>query len=146
MLSFSTNGSAKHPFTDKVREATQMVRYKRPELICDGEMQVDAALVPSVSAYKFPKSLIKGDANVLIFPDLQSGNLALQLLQKLGDAIAVGPVLLGTRLPVHVIHGNNLDRAIAVDGQGRIGRPKVDAKYWLHVPTPPAPPRGAGLS
>ena len=101
MLSFSTNGSAKHPFTDKVREATQMVRYKRPELVCDGEMQVDAALVPAVSERKFPKSLIKGDANVLIFPDLQSGNISYKLVERLARAEAIGPILQGLKKPVN---------------------------------------------
>jgi phosphate acetyltransferase len=101
MLSFSTAGSAKHPFTDKVREATQMVRYKRPEIVCDGEMQVDAALVPEIAARKFPKSLIKGDANIMIFPDLQAGNISYKLVERLAKAKAIGPILQGLNKPVN---------------------------------------------
>ncbi len=101
MLSFSTDGSAKHPYADKVREAVQMVKYKRPDIIVDGEMQVDAALVREVSERKFPKSRIKGDANVLIFPDLQSGNIAYKLVERLAQADAIGPILQGLKKPVN---------------------------------------------
>jgi phosphate acetyltransferase len=101
MLSFSTNGSAKHPDADKVREAVQMIKYKRPELIVDGEMQVDAALVPEISQRKFPNSKIKGEANVLIFPDLQSGNIAYKLVERLAKAEAIGPILQGLNKPVN---------------------------------------------
>jgi phosphate acetyltransferase len=101
MLSFSTNGSAKHPKVDEVQEAVQMVKHRRPDLFIEGEMQVDAALVPDVCKLKFPTSLIKGQANVLIFPDLQSGNIAYKLVERLAGAIAIGPLLQGLKKPVN---------------------------------------------
>lgn len=101
MLSFSTNGSAHHPLADKVREATKMVQYHRPDLIVDGEIQVDAALVPSVAQKKFPSSAIQGDANILIFPDLQSGNIAYKLVERLAGAKAIGPIIQGLQKPVN---------------------------------------------
>ncbi|MBI5389307.1 phosphate acetyltransferase [Candidatus Woesearchaeota archaeon] len=101
MLSFSTNGSAVHPLVEKVREATRMVKYKCPSLKIEGEMQVDAAIVPEVCRLKFPQSAIKGDANVLIFPDLQSGNISYKLVERFGHAKAVGPVLQGLQKPVN---------------------------------------------
>lgn len=101
MLSFSTNGSAKHPNVDRVREATQMVRHKHPEFLCEGEMQVDAALVPEICARKFPESKIMGTANILIFPNLEAANIAYKLVERLGGAQAIGPILQGLTKPIN---------------------------------------------
>lgn len=110
MLSFSTHGSTNHPNAKRVAEATQMVRYRRPDLICEGEMQVDAALVPEIAAKKFPESLIKGDANILIFPNLEAANISYKLVERLAHAKAIGPILQGLRKPI-----NDLSRGCSVD-------------------------------
>lgn len=101
MLSFSTAGSARHPNVDKVREATAMVKSKRPDILIEGEMQVDAALVPEVSRRKFPTSKLQGGANILIFPNLEAGNIAYKLVERLAGAKAVGPILQGLKKPIN---------------------------------------------
>ncbi len=103
MLSFSNFGSAKHRFVEKVRQATEIVRARAPDLMVDGEMQADTAVVPELIEEHYPFSTLKGGATVLIFPDLQSANIAYKLVQRLGGAEAIGPILMGMRKPVHVL-------------------------------------------
>lgn len=103
MLSFSNFGSTKHPEAEKVQRAVQIVKEKRPDILIDGEMQADTAVVPEIINNTYPFCDIKGGANILIFPDLASGNIAYKLMQRLGGAEVIGPILVGMRKPVHVL-------------------------------------------
>jgi malate dehydrogenase (oxaloacetate-decarboxylating)(NADP+) len=103
MLSFSNFGSTRHPFSHKITEAIALVKQRQPDLIIDGEMQSDTAVNPNITRENYPFSTIQGDANILIFPDLNSGNIAYKLLQELGGSQAIGPILMGMKKSVHVL-------------------------------------------
>lgn len=110
MLSFSTAGSANHEMVDKVREATEMLKSTMPDLAIDGEIQLDAAVVPEISARKMPGSRIHGNANVLIFPDLNAANIGYKIAQRFGGAKAIGPIMQGLKKPA-----NDLSRGCSAE-------------------------------
>src|SRR5258705_6711650 len=126
MLSFSNFGSVRHPETEKVARAVQLLRERDSSLVVDGEMQADTAVEPSIIRRDYPFSVLKERANVLIFPNLSAGNIAYKLLNHLGGATAIGPILVGMRRPVHVLERGanvqdivNMAAVAVVDAQER---------------------------
>jgi malate dehydrogenase (oxaloacetate-decarboxylating)(NADP+) len=132
MLSFSSFGSVRHPLAARVARAVQLVHEQRPELVLDGEMHVDPAVVEQIARENYPHSRIQGDANVFIFPNLAAGNIGYKLVQRLGGGEAIGPILLGIRRPVAVLQpGSTVSdivnlaaiTAVAANLQAGSGRP-----------------------
>ncbi len=129
MLSFSNFGSVKHPLAEKMRRATELVRRADPTLMVDGEMQADTAVAPEIIESTYPFSTLRGGANVLIFPDLTSANIAYKLLMRLGGAETIGPILMGLSKPVHVLQRGaeveeivNITALAVVDAQDAAAR------------------------
>lgn len=119
MLSFSNFGSVDHPLARKVRRAAEVVAARAPALVVDGEMQIATALDRAVRREYFPFSRLDADANVLVFPGLEAGNMAMQVLQHLAEAVVVGPVLMGTRLPAHLIqYGSSVEEVVHLAATG----------------------------
>ena len=127
MISYSTHGSGTGPSVAKVAEATKLAHALRPDILLDGELQIDAALVPAVAAAKAPSSPIAGQANVLVFPNLDTGNTAYKLVERLGGARAIGPITQGLTHPV-----NDLSRGASVADIAdviRVTAAQVGTKY-----------------
>jgi malate dehydrogenase (oxaloacetate-decarboxylating)(NADP+) len=128
MLSFSNFGSTRHPLAEKVRRAVDILHERAPDRVVDGEMQADTAVVPEIIAEDYPFSSLKDGANVLIFPNLEAGNIAYKLLARIGGCEVIGPILVGTSRPVHVLQRGaevgdivNMASIAVVDAQ-RVGR------------------------
>ncbi len=113
MLAFSSFGSVRHEKAERVARAVEIIKHRRPDLVVDGEMHLDTAVAPEIVESNYPHSRIKGDANVLIFPDLTSGNIGYKLVQRLGRADVIGPILMGMRRPVNVLqHGSTVAEVV----------------------------------
>jgi len=137
MLSFSNFGSVRHPLAEKVRRATELVRERAPDLMVDGEMQADTAVVPRIIEERYPFSFLKGGANVLIFPNLEAGNIAYKLLQRIGGAEAIGPILMGLAKPVHVLQrGDEVDDIVKMTAVAVVDAQESDLRQRVKALVP----------
>ena len=143
MLSFSNFGSVRDPNAAKMAEAARLLREREPSIIVDGEIQADAALNPEILGHDYPFSLLKEEANVLVFPNLSAGNIAYKMMHVLGGATAIGPILLGMRRPVHVLERGaevqdivNMAAVAVVDAQERM---RHSEPLFAAIPAPPTP-------
>ena len=128
MLSFSNFGSTDHPASEKVRRAVELVKARRPDLMVDGEMQADTAVVPELMEQDYPFSQLQGGANTLVFPDLAAANVAYKLLQRLGGAEAIGPLLMGMAKPVHVLQrGDEVDDIVSITAMAVVDAQEMEA-------------------
>ena len=140
LLSFSNFGSARHPLSEKVRKAAEIVRQRAPHLMVDGEMQADTAVVPEIIEETYPFSSLKGGANVLVFPNLEAGNVAYKLLSRLGGAVAIGPILMGLSKPVHVLQtGAEVNDIVNVAAVAVVDAQEAE-KYSRDTQSAPAAP------
>jgi malate dehydrogenase (oxaloacetate-decarboxylating)(NADP+) len=135
MLSFSNFGSTDHPLSKKVRQAVEIVKQRMPDLVIDGEMQADTALSTEILSGTYPFSNLKEPANVLIFPNLEAGNIAYKLLARIGGADLIGPILMGLSKPAHVLQRGaevndivNMAAIAVVDAQEQNDRSKAAAR------------------
>ena len=133
MLSFSNFGSTRHPLADKVRRAVELVRQRAPGLMIDGEMQADTAVTPQIIEETYPFSTLKGGANVLIFPNLESGNIAYKLLQRIGGAELIGPLLTGLQPPRPRAAARHRSQRHRARRRRRGGR-RAGSRQALHYP------------
>jgi malate dehydrogenase (oxaloacetate-decarboxylating)(NADP+) len=137
MLSFSNFGSTRHPLADKVRRAVELVRQRAPGLMIDGEMQADTAVAPQIVEETYPFSTLKGAANVLIFPNLEAGNIAYKLLHRIGGAELIGPLLTGLSKPVHVLQrGSEVNDIVHVAAVAVVDAQEVGKPYRTLATTP----------
>ncbi|SPE32079.1 putative fused malic enzyme oxidoreductase; putative phosphotransacetylase [Candidatus Sulfopaludibacter sp. SbA6] len=137
MLSFSNFGSTRHPLADKVRRAVDLVRQRAPGLMIDGEMQADTAVTPQIIEETYPFSTLKGGANVLVFPNLEAGNIAYKLLQRIGGAELIGPLLTGLSKPVHVLQrGSEVNDIVHVAAVAVVDAQEVGKPYRTLAATP----------
>ncbi len=142
LLSFSNFGSTRHPLSEKVRRAVEIVRQRAPALVVDGEMQADTAVVPEIIEETYPFSALRSGANVLIFPNLEAGNIAYKLLSRLGGAEAIGPILMGLSRPVHVLQrGAAVEDIVNMAAIAVVDAQQVESPSEDEQPRPAPEPR-----